>query len=220
MKTDREKLGHVFREQIIRRDCYGLRRTPHPPGIVLDIGGNMGMFSLMARVLYPEARIVCLEPHPETFDRLEWNLRFFDIELHRLALSDAPTVGFRKGGDSGSNSTVAGGDVRGMGLREICKRLNVDPSHTFLKVDCEGGERQIIESMDDSLYLLHFIGAGFEMHYSDGRGAHKWANAISRQRGETWVQNLQFLLAEQGSRWSDYKADRLGGMLRYGLSRG
>ena len=215
MKTDSEKLGHIFLDQIIRRDCYGLRGIHPSPSIVLDIGGNMGMFSLAARIIYPRARIVCLEPHPETFERLQWNLRFFGVETHQVALSDTPTVGFHRGGDSGSNSTTADGEVRGMGLIDICRRFNVDPDNAFLKVDCEGGERQIIESMADSQYLLRFCGAGFEMHYSDGRGAQKWANAVTRQRGEQWVENLQLIMANTGGFSAAYKADRLGGMFRF-----
>ena len=37
---------------------------------IIDVGAHYGQFSLLARELYPDATIVCVEPMPEAVDRL------------------------------------------------------------------------------------------------------------------------------------------------------
>lgn len=67
--------GHLFLRRA-RALARFLRRTPHEadfrwfarfgddPGLFLDVGANLGMSALSARIVLPEARIVSLEPNP------------------------------------------------------------------------------------------------------------------------------------------------------------
>src|SRR5688572_24992765 len=50
--------------QIYFEDCYRLGKVMPKPARVLDIGGNVGMFSLVARHHFPKAIIHCYEPNP------------------------------------------------------------------------------------------------------------------------------------------------------------
>lgn len=60
---------HVFGEVCIR-DYYQMRSLPFVPDVIFDLGANVGAFTTMARVLFPNARIVSVEPHPETYSKL------------------------------------------------------------------------------------------------------------------------------------------------------
>lgn len=222
MHTDSVKLGTVFFDQILRRDCYQIRRwIDNPPDVVIDIGGNMGMFSIVARALFPYATIHTIEPCPTTYDNLAHNLNFFNCVLHRAALSHHSAVTIRPGRDSGSNSTrsaaetIKEGDaaetIPGHTLAQFFDEFGVDPqrSRVLLKVDCEGAERVIIEDRRSEEAMLSCIQASLEMHYCDGRGSYKWADAISRADAEAWIAGL--VASDVGS--VSYAPDRLGGML-------
>lgn len=52
--------SHFLRRFLVGKD------TP----IVVDVGANEGDYALMVRQYAPGARIVCFEPHPQTFQRL------------------------------------------------------------------------------------------------------------------------------------------------------
>lgn len=57
---------------------------------VIDIGGNVGVYSLAARALNPSARIVAFEPLERMHRRLSDNaaLNRFEIQIERVAVSD------------------------------------------------------------------------------------------------------------------------------------
>lgn len=212
MKTDRAKLGAVFREQIVRSDCYQVRPVIAECDVVLDIGANMGMFAIMSRILAPDARIISIEADPGTFKNLQFNTQFYDIECHNVALSETDFVQMHKGADSGSNSTApASSGIKGLNFRNILKTYGLDPKkqNILLKVDCEGAERVIIEDSKSTRMLMDFAHVAMEMHYSNGRGARKWANAVSREDAEAWITELGFFPGHV----VEYYHNRLGGML-------
>lgn len=63
----------------------------HPPvDTVIDVGANVGWFSLTVRRLYPTARIYAVEPIPATFHCLQRNLSGDEASsIYQLAISDA-----------------------------------------------------------------------------------------------------------------------------------
>ncbi|MGB3437373.1 MAG: FkbM family methyltransferase [Actinophytocola sp.] len=67
--------GAVIADGYEHRECEMLVSALRPDGIFLDVGANVGWFSLLAAVHRPEARVWAVEPVPETADRLEANLR-------------------------------------------------------------------------------------------------------------------------------------------------
>lgn len=201
MKTDRDKLARVLFDQIVVRDCYGIRTLQQPPDVVVDVGANCGVFSMTARVLFPQARVISVEPCPETFAMLEDNLKFYGCDLHNVALSKDPFVRIWHGRDSGSNSTISAKDINkedgpaipGMTLAEMFRRwlINPEKQRVLLKVDCEGAERVIVEDPQSEKLVFPCVHACFEMHYCDGRGASKWANALSKYTAEAWIKYVK-----------------------------
>lgn len=51
--------------EVVTEDCYRLRQLEFIPDIILDLGGNIGVFARYARELFPKSLIVSVEPHPE-----------------------------------------------------------------------------------------------------------------------------------------------------------
>ena len=45
-------------------DCYKLRTIKFTPNVFIDIGSNVGVAARLARELFPNALIVCVEPEP------------------------------------------------------------------------------------------------------------------------------------------------------------
>ena len=52
-------------------DYYGLRSAPFTPDVIIDLGANVGAFTLFARFLFPSARIVAVEPNPSNYKILQ-----------------------------------------------------------------------------------------------------------------------------------------------------
>lgn len=58
--------------------------------IILDIGANTGIFSVLAKANNPKAEVHAFEPQPNVFNVLEMNnnINGFEIHCYQLALSD------------------------------------------------------------------------------------------------------------------------------------
>jgi FkbM family methyltransferase len=54
--------------EVVTYDCYNLLQLDFVPGLVYDIGGNVGVFTRFARSLWPETKIIAVEPHPENIE--------------------------------------------------------------------------------------------------------------------------------------------------------
>ncbi len=85
-------------DEIFERETYAQFDLDIPPGgIVLDVGANIGMFSLYVLGKYPGSRAVCIEPAPHCLERLRPNVAGFGdrVQIAPVALGDsARTVEF------------------------------------------------------------------------------------------------------------------------------
>ena len=145
-----------FNEQvdIIEKDVYMFRKYTGFDnfGYVLDIGANLGLTSITAQVLNPGAKIFTFEPAPRTFNYLTDNLEGFDnISLFQIGLgngesffmSSSNTETGHMMSDSAGSEMV---EIQTMTITDIVKMCKVDFNQkTFLKVDCEGAERYMLD---------------------------------------------------------------------------
>jgi len=78
------------------RERLFLNAFLRPGDIFVDIGANIGLFTLIAaQRVGPTGRVYSFEPNPNTFQRLSDNIRlnnFTNISLHQSALSDQTAV--------------------------------------------------------------------------------------------------------------------------------
>jgi FkbM family methyltransferase len=139
----------------LRRE-YGL---PHDARVIVDIGANMGCFSIFAADLCKNATILCYEPESKNFEILSKNIteNHFQDRVHAYQYAVAGDAGSREliVGESPLNSLVINSQssrrqpVSCITLSEIMTGHNL-PKIDFLKINCEGAEYEIIERCSES----------------------------------------------------------------------
>lgn len=140
-------------EDVVVRDEYafvapllhGLRRP-----VVVDLGANIGLFSLYVLRLAPDAVVHALEASPTTFEVLAENRRLnpgLEWTCHHLAAHDHDgTIRLTEAAVSTGSRVEDGGSgpqVRAASLATVLGSL-VDTPVDLLKVDVEGAEERVL----------------------------------------------------------------------------
>ncbi len=137
--------GHEL-YKIFFEDCYRLETEALKNSLsVVDIGANIGLFTLAAARQFPNATIHCYEPNPEIQKHLVKNVEPLGIRCFGQA------VGFESGQvslshDENSLHTRMSRDSRGeievTSFSEVVSRIG--EKIDMLKLDCEGAEWEIL----------------------------------------------------------------------------
>jgi FkbM family methyltransferase len=162
----------IFRWQVYHRVGFELR----PTDTVVDVGANVGVFCLWAAPQVSHGRVICIEPTP-AIDALRQSLGINDltnVTVVQAAVSDCRQPvelvfypGFNGCSHSVAFTPSAVGQfmmkwllpkqptptritAEGKPLAEILAEHDVDKVD-FLKVDCEGGEYVLFDSMSDDM---------------------------------------------------------------------
>jgi FkbM family methyltransferase len=132
-----------------------------PGDVVLDIGGYLGYFTLLAaRGAGPEGRVIVVEANPQSQELLQRNIErngFADrIAIHRTAVAGAPgTATFYSDASDGSQSGLTRpDDVAGtyqVPVATIDSLLEGEPPLDVIKIDIEGGEVGALAGMQKAL---------------------------------------------------------------------
>lgn len=123
-----------------------------------DIGANFGLHAVTAKLLKPEARVVCIEPSPVMLAQLQANckLNALEIETVNIALSDSPK--FQNlhivDGNPGM-STLKPWEKAHYSSKMLCWCDTGDnlisnhilPQPTVIKLDVEGSELEVLTGM-------------------------------------------------------------------------
>jgi FkbM family methyltransferase len=160
-------------------DEYGLSKIARPIRTVLDIGANVGLFSLWARSHFPKARIHSYEPNPALQTHLVTNLRYLsDVTIWAEGVSDGP--GFARLDVRGSSllartTADAAGEVTLVSLRTALDRIggHVD----LMKLDCEGAEWVIFHDPEPFVTVREIR---MEYHLTEGRSLDDLREAVHR----------------------------------------
>lgn len=127
--------------------------------IVIDIGAHIGLFALYASQFCKSGKIFCFEPIKENFDILVSNIelnKITNIITNNKAVStENKTVtiylNVDQSGHSMHNTSSKKIEVESVSLQNIFD-LNSIEQCDFVKMDCEGEEYHIMESLPDSHY--------------------------------------------------------------------
>ncbi|ANM31988.1 hypothetical protein ABI59_00550 [Acidobacteria bacterium Mor1] len=165
-------------DEILGQAEYALptSRSHGGPLTVIDAGANVGLFALYMKFVDPQATVHCFEPVPTTLGLLEHNVGSLSrVHVHPFALgqgereveitlsrSNTGANSFKGTcGDPGEGCVIscrdAAAEFDALGL----DRLDV------LKVDTEGCEVEILESLGDRLDAVDYV--LLEYHSDDDR---------------------------------------------------
>jgi FkbM family methyltransferase len=138
-------------EDWFEKEIHFLRHFLKPGMTAIDIGANLGVYSLpMARLVGPGGRVISYEPGSEARALLERSREFNDLENLEIipaALSDsdreghlafAETSEVRALGADGSGEPV---HITSLDMEDAARGW---PSPDFIKIDAEGEEERII----------------------------------------------------------------------------
>jgi FkbM family methyltransferase len=182
--------------EIIGRDEYGIRRGDliHAGSTVIDVGANIGVFSVLAaRAVGKDGIVLAYEPHPAAFKRLAANARQNGLEGVLIpinaAVSDrrgefqfhpsAVSVHNRVNRDSESTEALLATVVEAVALDED-PRVTALAKIDFMKVDVEGHEVQVLRGAQRTLERTSAV--LLEYHRTDLKDA---AIALLRSGGLT-----------------------------------
>ena len=144
-----------------------------PEMTVIDIGANIGYFTLLAADLVgPTGKVVCYEPNPTTFDQLQQNIALnphTNIVSVQSALSDVAGKGrisVRR--DSALNTfaltaTEPGIDVQMETIDGSLRNLSIHRCD-LVKMDIEGAEFLAVQGMDETIARNPNIEFVIEVH--------------------------------------------------------
>jgi len=131
---------------------------------IIDIGANIGAFSIYTATRFPDAEIFSYEPDPKNFEKFIKNIelnKIKNISPHNQA------VGKIKGNvnlysDNKGNFGTVGSSLVNTGpkylviscvtLDDILKDNHIEKCD-FLKIDCEGGEYDIIFNSNKDTFM-------------------------------------------------------------------
>ena len=127
--------------------------------IVIDIGAHIGLFALFASQFCKNGKIYCFEPVKENFELLESNLVLNNIRnviSFNAAISinnDNITIYLNKD-ESGHSMYVVGSkkiQVKSFTLQDVFDSNKLQKCD-FIKIDCEGEEYAIIDSLSTTYF--------------------------------------------------------------------
>ena len=136
-------------DEVIASNVYQVSEKTLKGRPVIDIGANMGMFSILAARL-GASKVIAAEPVSTTFDKLiknVWKSESQVIKPQKVVVLDKPgTVKIGLQQKSGHNSLYAAHEayeeVESTTLKDLLRQ--VEGNNVFLKMDCEGSEYDIL----------------------------------------------------------------------------
>jgi FkbM family methyltransferase len=136
--------------EVLLDDCYGVRRVKDATRI-LDIGGHVGLFSVLARLAHPSAQVDCYEPNPRLWPYLRHQATEAGFNAFPEAVGSRAariSIEYRETGVEGSIHSRTHEDEQGSGRQisfdEAVKRMG--GTIDLAKVDCEGAEWSFLDS--------------------------------------------------------------------------
>ncbi|WP_157727471.1 FkbM family methyltransferase [Stappia sp. ES.058] len=151
-----------FQGHFERRETEIVRTTLQDGDVFVDIGANVGWFTMVAaETVGTRGRVISFEPFPGSFERLRRNIDvngFDTVTAIPCALSDrdGKVPFFANTANSGRNSMFQDPDqvrVSEIEMRrgqDVLAQLDVEHIN-FCKIDVEGAELQVLRGLDRHL---------------------------------------------------------------------
>ncbi|WP_218082798.1 FkbM family methyltransferase [Anthocerotibacter panamensis] len=140
----------------LSQDSYQLASVPFSRGdCVIDIGGHIGLFSIVLAKIYPDLKIYAFEPFPANYECFRKNIvhnRVMNVSLYNLAVTkDGRNLSMvtnpNNSGGATAYSTIhthlKTDNIPSISLEKIFEQNSIEHCK-LLKIDCEGAEYEIL----------------------------------------------------------------------------
>ncbi|RZK10990.1 MAG: FkbM family methyltransferase [Flavobacterium sp.] len=198
--TDRYQM-EICKEFFLQ-NLYDLERIKFIPELIIDCGGFKGYFSILASEKFPNAEIICIEPHPINSVDIEEHLNSNNSKTIKLipkgiSRSKEP-IKFFVDGTIGSLDTKLTSEKFHMVETIDLEELIVNDTPLLLKVDVEGAELEFFPTIIDRLPQQCFV--FLETH--DG-----W-NSLNEIKNKFLLNGFSFELISERGEFIDSIAQR------------
>lgn len=140
---------------------------------IIDIGAHVGLFTIYVSQFCTNGRIYCYEPIKENYDLLGYNIELNNIKnatIFQKAVTDKTSIVrmFLNQDDAAHNIFTESSkyvDVESVSLKDIFDSNKIEKCD-LLKLDCEGSEYIILNSLPD-FYFEYIKNIVMEYHMAD-----------------------------------------------------
>jgi FkbM family methyltransferase len=164
--TDKIVVKEIWDENVYRTNHWNFFREDTGQEVVVDIGANIGTFSIYAA--YYGAKVFAIEPEPNNLESLIKNIELNGmkdlIKPVAVGISDfnGEAVISNEGGDSTILDNKDGSKIKIMSLDSFIKKNKIS-SIGVLKIDTEGSEvKTILGASKKSLAMCKYIAIEFD----------------------------------------------------------
>jgi FkbM family methyltransferase len=178
--------------EIVVQDTYGLNKIKETGcniENIIDIGGNLGVFSVFARETFPKARIISLEAVYDTYLSLQENTKNYNIESYNIAFGDGSKLFLDQCQDhSGANQFKKEANnnmsIISKTLPQIFDQLQIQGSY-LIKMDIEGGEMFLYQNSAAEKILQNSKYFTMEYHNVDMLGY-----IVDKEMWDRWLMKV------------------------------
>lgn len=173
--------------EVVTEDNYRLKTLRFVPDLIFDIGANVGIFARYARSLFPDAKIICVEPDEENFIHLKKftqddNIVFINKALGKGDIYHATTAANGSGecylstglgypeNEIHTASNLEKSFIETIMLDELISTFYKPGMKSLLKLDCEGAENVIWQHKESMKALKQMDYICAELHFYALRG--------------------------------------------------
>jgi FkbM family methyltransferase len=166
--SDRLTIWETWKKNQYTSNGFGIAETD----VVVDIGSNIGAFTVYAAKKAEKGRVYSYEPHPGNFELLNKNItlnKLRNTKTFRTAISKTKGKTHLSIGDWSTGTHCITNNPKSKTIKVDSIRLkdvfteNKLGSIDFLKMDCEGGEYEIFKSTSKK-YLKRIKKISLEFH--------------------------------------------------------
>jgi FkbM family methyltransferase len=145
---------------LMNQEYFRAGYAPSPGDTIVDVGANIGTFTLAAKIAAPTATVIAVEPMPNNVELLRRNVTQNNLQYVTIvpvavgARNDVVDIYF--GGDTGYHSLVLD---RGLGMLRV-QQVTLDTLFDqneittchLLKIDCEGAEFEFLPTVSPATW--------------------------------------------------------------------
>lgn len=160
------KSGFLILKEIFEDRVYADYFPFHKKSVIVDVGGHFGFFSLFAhRNASKDSQIFSFEPSKENFRKLQKNIsdnKIENVRMFKCAIGSKNGTSKLFHKENHANSALEEiMQKRSSSFEEIetktlerAVKENALTTIDFLKMDCEGSEYPILETLNDEIFSI------------------------------------------------------------------